>query len=98
VNTVNRYECALRYARTANHEQGTGRPTRKRSKCCGAEFRVESGLYGLFAHSSVTGSATYRASEALSLHRTEKRANDAADKCELYSPDKLAIRFVTDLA
>ena len=96
MKTVNRYECSARYSRTANHDSGTGKPSRRRSRCCGAEFRVEAGLYGLFLHSSVSGSATYRASEALSLHRTEALAGKAGDKSG-YADHQLAIRFVTDL-
>ena len=95
MKTVNRYQCSLWHARVTNHDKGTGKPTRQRSKCCGASFDVESGLYGLFLHSSVSGSATYRASEALSLHRTEALAHKAGDKSE-YPDSQLAIRFVTD--
>lgn len=95
--TVNRFECSARYSQqNRNHDSGTGRPARKRSKCCGAEYRIETGLYGLFLHSSVSGSATYRADEALSLHRTAGQADKAADTSG-YTSAQLAIRFVTDI-
>lgn len=97
MNTVNRYSCAAwRSQQNRNHDTGTGKPTRKRSKCCGAGWYVETGLYGLFVHSSVSGSATYRADEAISLHRTYTQADKAAGKSG-YTSAQLAIRFVTDI-
>lgn len=88
-----RHECSLRYFAGWMHEQETGKPKRKRSRCCGSAYRTETGLYGLFLHSSASGSATYRQDEALSLHRTHELAELAADS-DGRSLDDLAIRWV----
>lgn len=88
-----RHECVSRYERVAIHDRGAGQPRRKRTKCCGAEYRVSTGLYGLFFHSSVSGSNAYRYEDALSLHRTEKAAERAA-RASGPSLDQLAVRWI----
>lgn len=90
-----RHECIHARNVGGSHDQGTGKPARKRCSGCGGVFMISRGWYGLFLHSSVTGRAAYRVGEALSLHRTESGADNAAEG-HVRPLSQLAVRWVAE--
>lgn len=74
------------------HDQGEGKPRRKRCSHCGGSFVVTYGRHGVFLHSSFGGNAAYREADAVAIYATLR----AAEKRRAELGDEYVTRFITD--
>ena len=86
-----RHKCL--YSGTDRCFGGAGKPKTKRCPACGGVWLTLKGVYGVWRHSSITGSATYPLSEALATYSTERAANNYADTHPRYTLNELRVGF-----
>jgi hypothetical protein len=86
------YRCSLNV--TAACGRGNGRPTRKACAACGGRWFVQEGVYGVFVHSSISGSDRYAERDADRTFSTEAAA-DRYRTTQDPSMDRLVVRFVS---
>jgi hypothetical protein len=86
VKLATRYQCAHRGNPAAGlvHDEGTGKPPRQKCSRCGGEFVTTLGLLGVFAWRR---DGRYPAGDARGTRRTERAAQQLADKLGREDPD-----------
>lgn len=88
------YECVHKHNPPSaghRHDQGSGKPTRKRCSGCGGQLRIRQGKWGVFVHSSFNGGdARYREQDAIATFDRE-----AAAERLMRTDERYVTRFVT---